>query len=200
MPEPRYPTLPELWQRLDDRGAEPDLRAMLERRTRRESDGTPRLGERLGAVATAAAERILPGAVPPAALAAFLDESFDRPLGRGDERDGVMPTPALIPAGLDALDHEATRRHGAGFAGLRAAEQDALLAAAEQGELPGPERFDSRTWFLRLRGKLLLGYGSDPRGMVEMGFPGPSYRTGHVWLGSGEVRARTLRRPGYRIL
>lgn len=53
---------------------------------------------------------------------------------------------------------------------------------------------------MRLREKLLLGYGSDPRGMVEMGFPGPSYETGHVWLGPGEVRARTLRRPGYRIL
>lgn len=200
MPEPRYPTLPELWQGLDDRGTEPDLRAMLEQRTRREGDGTPRLGERLGAVATAAAERILPGVVPATALAAFLDESFDRPLGRGDERHGVMPTAALLPAGLDALDREATRRHGAAFAELAGADQDALLAEAEHGELRGPDRFDSRTWFQRLREKLLLGYGSDPRGMVEMGFPGPSYRTGHVWLGSGEVRARTLRRPGYRIL
>jgi hypothetical protein len=36
--------------------------------------------------------------------------------------------------------------------------------------------------------------------MVEMGFPGPSYESGHVWLGPGEVRARALRRPGYRIL
>ena len=200
MSEPRYPTLPELWQRLDDRRIEPDLRAALEERTKRERDGTPRLGERLGAVAVAVAARMLPGAVPAEALAAFFDDSFDRQLGRGDERAGVMPTPALLPAGLDALDREATKRHGAGFAGLPGTEQDALLADAERGELPGPERFDSRTWFRRLREKLLLGYGSDPRGMVEMGFPGPSYETGHVWLGRGEVKARTLRRPGYRIL
>jgi hypothetical protein len=111
-----------------------------------------------------------------------------------------MPTPALLPAGLDALDREATRRHGAGFAELAGADQDALLTEAERGELAGPDRFDSQTWLRRLREKLLLGYGSDPRGMVEMGFPGPSYESGHVWLGPGEVRARALRRPGYRIL
>jgi hypothetical protein len=200
MPEPRFPTLPEFWQRLDDRGAEPDLRASLEERTTRERAGTPRLGERLGAVAAAVAGRILPGEVPATALAAFFDESFDRQLGRGDEREGAMATPELLPAGLDALDREATKRHGTGFAELPGAHQDALLDEAERGELPGPDRFDSRQWFVRLREKLLLGYGSDPRGMVEMGFPGPSYETGHVWLGSGEVRARTLRRPGYRIL
>ena len=200
MSEPRYPTLSEFWRRLDDRGVEPDLRAALEQRTGRESAGTPRLGDRLGAVAAAAAGRILPGVVPAAALAAFFDESFDRQLGRGDEREGAMPTSELLPAGLDALDREATRRHGTGFAALPGAQQDTLLAEAERGKLAGPERFDARTWFVRLREKLLLGYGSDPRGMVEMGFPGPSYETGHVWLGPGEVRARTLRRPGYRVL
>jgi hypothetical protein len=36
--------------------------------------------------------------------------------------------------------------------------------------------------------------------MVEMGFPGPSYRTGHVWLDEGEVAARAQRRRGYRVL
>ena len=199
MPE-RYPTLPELWRRLDDRGVERDLRETLERRTSREDHGTPRLGDRLGSVAAAVAERLLPGEVPAAALAAFLDASLDSPLGRGDERDGIMPTPALLPAGLDALDREATKRHGTAFAALDGGAQDALLAEAEAGGLTGPARFDSTIWFKRLRERLLLGYGSDPRGMVEMGFPGPSYETGHVWLGLGEVRARTLRRPGYRIL
>jgi Gluconate 2-dehydrogenase subunit 3 len=191
MPEPRYPTLDEFWERLEVRDTEPDLRAELDGRTRREERSTPRLGDARGAVAVAVAARLLPGsAVPPEALAAFLDETFDRQLGRGDEQAGVMPTPELIPAGLDLL---AAR----GFAALAAEQQDALLEQAERGELDGGERFDSSAWFKRIRGKLLLGYGSDPRGMVEMGFPGPSYKPGHIWLDRGEVAARAKRKPGY---
>jgi gluconate 2-dehydrogenase subunit 3-like protein len=191
MPDPRYPTLEEFWRRLTVRDAEPDLRAELERRTRREERGTPRLGAERGAVAAAVAARLLPGsAVPPEALAAFLDETFDRQLGRGDEAVGVMPTAELISAGLDLL-----REHR--FVELGESEQDALLARAERGELSGGERFDSSVWFKRVRGKLLLGYGSDPRGMVEMGFPGPSFKPGHIWLDRGEVLARVKRKPGY---
>ncbi|HEV3479122.1 MAG TPA: hypothetical protein VG144_06700, partial [Gaiellaceae bacterium] len=77
------------------------------------------------------------------------------------------------------------------------AAQDALLAQAERGELDAGEWFDSAAWFKRIRGKLLLGYGSDPRGMVQMGFPGPSYKPGHIWLDRGEVAARAKRKPGY---
>ena len=191
MPEPRYPTLDEFWRRLDARDAEPDLRAALKGRTHREEHGTPRLGAARGAVAEAVAARLLAGsAVPPAALAAFLDQTYDRQLGRGDEQVGLMPTPELIPAGLDLL-------HSRNFAQLSESEQDELLAQAERGELEGGERFDSSVWFKRIRGKLLLGYGSDPRGMVQMGFPGPSYQPGHIWLDRGEVLARVKRKPGY---
>jgi hypothetical protein len=108
-----------------------------------------------------------------------------------------MPTPDLIPAGLDVLDAEARCRHGRGFAALEPNEQDQLLRGAERGELEGPDGFDSATWFKRTRGKLLLGYATDPRGMVQMGYPGPSYKPGHVWLDRGEVQARTKRRRGY---
>lgn len=75
-----------------------------------------------------------------------------------------------------------------------------MLTRAEQGDLSGPSGFDSATWFKRTRGLLFLGYGSDPRGMVEMGFPGPSYESGHVWLDEGEVAARAARRRGYLVL
>jgi Gluconate 2-dehydrogenase subunit 3 len=191
MPDARYPTLDEFWKRLEIRGTEPDLRAELAARTRREERGTPRLGSARGAAAAAAAARLLPGsAVPPAALAAFLDETFDRQLGRGDEKVGIMPTAELIPAGLDLLAER-------NFTALDAEAQDALLAQAERGELDGGEGFDSSVWFNRIRGKFLLGYGSDPRGMVQMGFPGPSYKTGHIWLDRGEVAARAKRKPGY---
>jgi hypothetical protein len=200
MPEERYPTFDEFWQRLESREVEPDLRRQLRDRTAREAQGTPRLGSRRGAVAAAVAHRLLPGDVPGQALAAFLDWSYDRQLGRGDERVGVMPTPELIPAGLDVLDEEAQKRHGRAFVELDASAQDELLTLAEKGELEGPNGFDSTVWFKRMRGKLFLGYGTDPRGMVQMGYPGPSYKPGHIWLDRGEVKARTKRRPGYLTL
>ena len=71
------------------------------------------------------------------------------------------------------------------------------MSQAEQGKLPGPDRFDSKLWFNRTRDYVLLGYASDPRGMVEMGFPGPSYRPGYLWIGYGGPPARAARKPGH---
>jgi Gluconate 2-dehydrogenase subunit 3 len=203
MPESRYPTLDEFWRRLDRRRVEPDLAETLRGRTAREMRGTPRLGEDRGAAAVAVGRRLLPSAaVPPEALASFLDWSHDRQLGRGDEQVGLLPTAELVPAGLDALNRAAQQRYDRRFDELGEEEQDSLLADAEGGDLELPEepRFDSAVWFKRTRSKLLLGYGSDPRGMVEMGFPGPTYETGHVWLDRAEVKARARRRVGYEWL
>jgi hypothetical protein len=153
--------------------------------------------------------RLVPGAVPAPALAAFLDEHFDQQLGRGDERVGVLPREELIPVGFRVLAQASVRRHGRAFAALSAEEQDALLTDAERGELSAPEAqggfdapegFDATEWFQRVRDLLLLGYGSDPRGMVEMGFPGPSYEKGHVWLDEFEVARRAERAPGHEQL
>lgn len=153
---------------------------------------------RLPAATTIAAmARLLPGAVPPEALAVFVDEHFDRQLGRADDRDGLLPRSELIPLGLRLLDQIARAEYDEDFALLIDAEQDALLGRAERGELAATERFDWTVWFRRLRALALLGFGSDPRGMVYMGFPGPSYRPGHVWLDEGEVAARVARRRGY---
>ena len=141
--------------------------------------------------------RLLPGAVPPEALAAFVDEHFDRQLGRADDREGTLPRSELLPLGVRLLDDVAEAEHRQPFASLESDEQDALLCRAEAGELEAPAGFDWSIWFRRLRGLALLGFGSDPRGMVQMGFPGPSYRPGHVWLDEGEVAARAARRRGY---
>ena len=195
MSEDRYPTLDEFWSRLSARHVERDLRDEFSRRVDREERGVSRVGA--PDTVAAVAGRILPGTdVPPEALAAFVDETFDRQMGRGDEREGILPRDLLIPLGLRVLDEAA----GGSFAALTPEEQDAMLQRAEEGDLAGPEGFDSAQWFSRLRSLVLLAFGSDPRGMVHMGFPGPSYRPGYVWLDQYEVARRAERAPGYRGL
>lgn len=194
MAEPRFPTIEEFWRRLEVRRVEPDLSEELRARVNRDQQPVRRLPSE---PTTSVMARLLPETVPPQALAAFVDEHFDRQLGRGDDRVGLLPREELIPRGLQLLDGEARDRHARRFDQLSADEQDALLAAAERGELPAVDRFDWATWFRRLRALALLALGSDPRGMVFMGFPGPSYRPGHVWLDEGEVAARAARRRGY---
>jgi hypothetical protein len=106
----------------------------------------------------------------------------------------------LIPLGFETLDAAARHRHGRSFAELTGDLQDELLSQAEQSQLEGDDGFDAATWFELVRFLALLGLGSDPRGMVFMGYPGPSYQPGHLWLDEGEVAARVARRRGYLTL
>ncbi|GAB2653928.1 gluconate 2-dehydrogenase subunit 3 family protein [Kribbella swartbergensis] len=194
MPESRYPTHDEFWRRLDERQVEPDLQAELRERTRREEQGVLRLP---AAALVAVVARLVPGTIPPEALAAFIDDRFDQQLGRADDKAGLAPRAELIPAGLRLLDEQARGLAGVSFAELDETAQDDLLRRAERGRLQTPDRFDWSVWFRRIRALALLGLGSDPRGMVFMGFPGPSYRSGYVWLDEQEVAARAARRRGY---
>jgi hypothetical protein len=192
MPEDRYPTKAEFWKRLDKRKVEPDLKEALLGRAARQTGSVARLGK--DATVVAFVERILPGsAVPPMVIAQFLDENFDKPMGRADERTGVMPRSQLLPAGFQQLDLAA----GGSFSDLSPERQDEFLAQAEKGTLGSGPGFDSSVWFKRLRDLVLLAFGADPRGMVQMGYPGPSYKPGHLWLGKGEIAARMKRRAGY---
>lgn len=197
MPEPRFPTMEEFWRRLERRRLEPDLQQQLRQRGHRERQGVQRLPAH---VTVAVMARLVPATAPPHALAAFVDEYFDQQVGLANETVGVLPRQQLIPLGFATLDDTARQRHGQPFADLADEEQDQLLSQAEQGELPGEEGFDSSTWFELVRFLALLGLGSDPRGMVFMGYPGPSYQPGHLWLDEGEVAARAARRRGYWTL
>src|SRR5687767_8366600 len=92
MPDGR-PSLEDFWRRLEMRHVEPDLAAMLRERTTREVGSVRRLADQ--ATVEAVAGRLLPGAVPAPALAVFLDENFDRQLGRAEEGAGRLPRDKL---------------------------------------------------------------------------------------------------------
>ncbi len=189
----RYPTEAEFWKRLDKRDVEDDLIASLRDRTKREEEGIERVGNERTVIAVIG--RLIPDSIPPRSIGVFVDQVFDKQMGRADDPAGKLPRERMIPTGFSILDERAPS--GSVFADLSPEQQDELLMQAERGELSGPSGFDSAIWFKRVRDLALLGFGSDPRGMVEMGFPGPSYVPGHIWLDEREIEARVERRSGY---
>jgi hypothetical protein len=121
MAEERFPTLEEFWQRLEKRRVEPDLREQLRERIRREQRGVQRLP---AATTIAFVARLLPGTIPPEALAAFVDEHFADRLGVANETVGVLPRDQLIPLGFATVDEAAVQRNGQPFADLPGELQD----------------------------------------------------------------------------
>src|SRR3954471_25044955 len=103
MPEPRFPTDEEFWRRLEKRHVEPDLYSTLKQRSQRIGGAVSRLGRQTTVEAFVA--QLLPGsAVPSATLAEFLDEHFEQPMGRADEKANVMPRAELAHEGFAQLD------------------------------------------------------------------------------------------------
>jgi hypothetical protein len=76
---------------------------------------------------SAACERIMPTTDTPGAIAAGVPQYIDRAVA-----NWMAPADAeRFRAGLKRLDADARGKHGAPFAGLPAAQQDAILTAAE---------------------------------------------------------------------
>jgi hypothetical protein len=134
----------------------------------------------------AVCERIVPqladrsGRIP---VAALVDEKVH--LG---ERDGYRN--AKLPRqdeawrrGLAALDAEARAAHGVRFHELAAAAQDALLKAAERGELTSDTwgGMPSDLFFVeRLLDDIVKSYYAHPTAWSEIGFGGPASPRGYV--------------------
>ncbi len=140
-------------------------------------------------------------------LAARIDARLAEGLGDG-WRMASMPADAeACRAGLDTLDAAARAGHGAGFAELGSAAQDALLHAAATAVLgedragalpdgaPGPGRLDAgrmHLWFEELRANAVRAYVAHPATLAAMGYSGIGYGgdaerlSGFTALGIGE--------------
>jgi hypothetical protein len=123
---------------------------------------------------------------PPVPVAAMIDAKLHE-----DKRDGyrdarLPPEREAWRRGLAALDAEARRRHEVAFAALDAADQDALLRAAQQGELTDPAWGDmpSKMFFAkRVLADVVSAYYSHPTAWSEIGFGGPASPRGYVRMG-----------------
>ena len=133
---------------------------------------------------TAICDRIMPQPAtrPPVPLAAMVDAKL-----LADQRDGhrdhrLPPLREAWRRGLAGIEAEARRRHNIGFHQLDPAEQDALLRAAQEGQIAGawdgmpPAIFFAK----RLLPDIVTAYYAHPTAWNEIGFGGPASPRGYV--------------------
>jgi hypothetical protein len=119
---------------------------------------------------------------PPVPLAAMVDAKLYE-----DRRDGYRDyrLPPLRDAwrrGLAGFEAEARRRYSVTFAELDGVEQDALLHAAQYGEIAGDwDGMDPALFFKkRLVPDIVTSYYAHPTAWNEIGFGGPASPRGYV--------------------
>jgi hypothetical protein len=122
-------------------------------------------------------------------LVGWMDSAVGNPLGRGDWKPGMPMEMELFKKGLRKLDEMS----GSRFADVPAERQDEIVRQLREDELGA--------YFLkRFYGKALHGYFGHPRVWMRIGFYGPAYPEGYVWLGREQVRMRHERAPGWEKL
>lgn len=123
-----------------------------------------------------------PGDRPPVPLAAMVDAKLHENSGDGYRDHRLPPLREAWRQGLAGIEAEARRRHNVGFAQLDGAEQDALLAAVQEGRVsaawPGlqPAVFFAK----RLLFDIVTQYYAHPTAWNEIGFGGPASPRGYV--------------------
>ena len=140
------------------------------------------------AILSSIAERIVPQPTdrPPVPVAALVDDKLVHDRGDGFRAEGMPLQREAWQRGLAAIDAEARAAHGAGFAALDGADQDALLRKVEAGSLDDPTwgTMKPRTfWKQRLINDVVHAYYAHPTAWNEIGWGGPASPRGYVRLG-----------------
>ncbi len=168
-------------------------RAVLRARGQPDEPGRPAaaMPEALFATLRAVVARVLPQPAPAAFdLAARLDAQLASGPGDGWRFAALPPDAEAYRLALEGLQAAALAGHGAGFAELDGADQDALLRRAGEGGLPagGLDAEGLRLWFQDLRSDLVKLYVAHPSTLARMGYSGVFYG------GDGEPK------PGFTAL
>ena len=133
----------------------------------------------------ALADRIVPrsAARPPIPVAVLVDHKLHLAKSDGYRQPGMPREREAWQLGLKALDAEAEAAYGARFHVLPEADQDALLARMQQGELRNPawgEMAPKMFFKMRLARDLVLAYYAHPVAWSEIGWGGPASPRGYV--------------------
>ncbi len=133
-------------------------------------------------------------------LVGFLDWAIPLPLGYGDRPERVPDDPTIFREGLRGVAQTARGMFaGRSFQQLSDGDKDRVLRAVQEGRAEGGvwQRIPGPVFFRKLMVKALNGYCAHPKVWARIGFYGPAYPEGYVWISRHEVEARRARKPGY---
>jgi hypothetical protein len=143
------------------------------------------------ALVIAIAARIVPQPQhrPPVPIAALVDHQLDRDQADGYRHAGMPRLRDAWRQGLRALNAEAQQAHNAPFDQLRPADQDALLAHMQKGELWDSSWGDMPPAMFfknRMATDIVHAYFAHPTAWSEIGWGGPASPRGYVRMGVNE--------------
>lgn len=141
-------------------------------------------------LAEALAARLIPQPerAVPIPVAPWIDDMLLHERGEGFRFEGMPHLRQCWHIGLAAIDAEARRLRGRGFAALETQDQDTVLGAVAAGEVDPANwaGMPAQRFFLNVLLKTVAGiYYAHPEAWSEIGFGGPASPRGYVRLGPG---------------
>lgn len=136
-------------------------------------------------------------------LVSFMDWAIPRPLGYGSRREGLPDESSMFREGLKGTDETASAMFsGKKFIELSDVEKDQVLQRIQEGNAEGCvwQSIPSDQFFQSLMRKAVAGYCAHPWTWMRIGFYGPAYPEGYVWITEVETRRRHEKGPGYFTL
>lgn len=121
----------------------------------------------------------------PIPIVPWIDDMLHRGRGEGFRHDNMPTMPEAWRRGLAAIDAEARKRHGKGFADLDDTARDAVLETIAHDEADAAlwQGLPAQRFFIDILVKTAAGvYYSHPSAWSEIGFGGPASPRGYVRL------------------
>ena len=138
-------------------------------------------------------EAIVTGLIPqpdremPVPITPWIDEMLAENRGEGFRYEGMPSLRETWRRGLSAMEAEAAREHGSGFAALTADLQDSVLANVQNGDVDPAlwTGLSASRFFTHVLLKTVAGiYYAHPAAWSEIGFGGPASPRGYVRMGA----------------
>jgi hypothetical protein len=183
---PRYPGYDVMAKR-DTPSWNEQTREVIDARVAMDPERHAFLDDHEFGVLKAISARIVPqpSERPPQPVAAMVDEKLATNSLNGYRRAQLPPQREAWRRGLAAIDDEAQRRHGAGFAQLSARDQDELLSRLQNGDAVSPlwVGLPADLFFkVHVLNDIVSAYYALPCAWNEIGFGGPASPRGYVRL------------------
>lgn len=123
-------------------------------------------------------------------VVSHIDQSLHQSPGESQRKAGVPEAPALVRAGLKAMEEGARAQYGSSYVNLDLTEQKHYLQDVSKSKAE-PQRLwaaiPQKELFNKLQNLTVEAYCSHPKVWSEIGYAGPAYPRGYVRTQLGQL-------------